>query len=360
MSNDAATVAWLNFMNVEVNRYLPLPFLILGTIGLTLNILIFTRRNLFRNSCIQYLLCNTVSNYIVLYWVIFTRILSDGYGNDLSLRSDLFCRIRYFLTYYSRTLSTWSIVLACVDRWFSSIQAKNRFNNVRLARIIVLVASIVCFVSYFHVLFLFGVQINPKSLSATCYAQTGIYRLLSDIQYLVFYALGPPLLMLGFGLLTLRNVQKNRRIVSTSIQTANSQSQRRRETQILIMLLLQILVIIIFTLPFAIQKLVDTFVLQTNQTAVEKARYSLLSGTLRLISYGSHTLSFYFYTLAAKIFRVELWGLVNGFYRFIFKKNLRTVRPSNGTTALTFGRQEATNAIGTVDTAQQYQMDPLK
>ncbi|CAF1324058.1 unnamed protein product [Adineta steineri] len=66
-----------------MNRYFPYPFMIFGTIGLLLNVAIFTRQSLCNNSCVQYLLFNTLSNFIVLYWVVTTRIVSDGYGDDL-------------------------------------------------------------------------------------------------------------------------------------------------------------------------------------------------------------------------------------------------------------------------------------
>lgn len=320
-------IDWLNYVNVQMNRYFPLPFIILGTIGVILNVIIFTRRSLFTNSCVQYLLANTLSNLVVLYWVAVTRILSDGYANDLSTRSDTFCRIRYFFTYYSRTLSTWFIVLACSDRWLSSSQARNRFNTVSFARKVIVITCFLCFVCYVHVLFLFGIQTSSTSSTVTCYAATGIYRLLSDLQYLIFYAVGPPILMLFFGLLTLRNIRHNRRLVlpTTNVQNQiQAQSTRRRDNQLLAMLLLQVVIIIVFTLPFAIQKLVDTFNTNTSQTRLQKAQYSLLTGILRLVSYGSHAFGFFFYTLAARIFRIELLKIINAFYRCATGKNFFT------------------------------------
>jgi hypothetical protein len=321
-SSDA--ISWLSYINVQMNRYFPIPFIVFGTIGLILNIIIFTRRSLWKNSCVQYLLCNTLSNFIVLYWVVLTRIFSDGYGNDLSLRSDSFCKIRYFLTYYSRTLSTWFIVLACIDRWLSSIQAKRRFNKVTVARRISLLTCTVCFISYAHILYFFGIQINSVTSAVSCYALTGIYRVLSDLQYLIFYALGPPILMLFFGIITLRNVRRSRRLVvptGNAMKEQKSNSSQRRDAQLLVMLLSQVLVIIVLTLPFAIQKLMDTFSLQTQQTALQKAQYSLLTGILRLLSYGSHALGFFFYTLSAKIFRTELLKIFNGIYHFFTGKS---------------------------------------
>jgi hypothetical protein len=358
MSSSLSDVAWLNYINVQMNRYFPLPFLIFGTVGLLLNIIIFTRRSLFNNSCVQYLLANTLSNVVVVYWVIITRILSDGYGDDLSVHSTIFCQIRYFLTYYSRTLSTWFIVLACIDRWLSSAQARQRFNTVLFARQMILFICIVCFISYVHVLFLFGIQKSPTSSSVTCYALTGIYRVFSDLQYLIFYALGPPILMLLFGLLTLKNLRRTRRLVLPTINTQNQSqinSTKKRDNQLLVMLLLQIVIIIIFTLPFAIQKLYDTFSLQVQRTPVQAASYNLLAAILRLLSYGSHAFGFFFYTLAARIFRMELLKIINSTYRFITGKNLITATRTT-IFGLTFMRNDM-DATQTMDHQQERRRD---
>ncbi|CAF2929990.1 unnamed protein product [Rotaria sp. Silwood2] len=214
-STSSNTIALLNSMNVQLNRYLPLPFLILGTIGVILNIIIFTRRSLVTNSCTHYLLGNTVANFIILYWVVITRIFSDGYKIDPSITSDVFCKMRYFLTYVPRTLSTWFILLACIDRWASSIKIQRRFNNVPFARTVIVITTIICIVSFSNVLIYFGVQ--KSSSSITCYAQSGPYRIFSDLQYLVFYVLAPALTMLIFGLATLRNLRQTHRQTLTQL-----------------------------------------------------------------------------------------------------------------------------------------------
>jgi hypothetical protein len=351
--SSSSDIAWFNYINIQMNRYFPLPFMLLGSIGLMLNIIIFTRRSLCNNSCVQYLLFNTLSNIIVLYWVVVTRIVSDGYANDLSVRSDSFCKIRYFLTYYSRTLSTWFIVLACIDRWLSSIQAKQRFNKVSFARRVILVTCIICFISYGHVLFLFGIQTTPGSSSVTCYALTGSYRIFSDLQYLIFYALGPPILMLFFGILTLKNIRRSRRLVIPNINAENqlkAKSITRRDGQLLAMILLQIMIIIIFTLPFAVQKLYDTLTLQKQQTPFQKAQYNLITAILRLLSYGSHAFGFFFYTLSAKIFRSEFLKIINSVYHFFTGKNL--FRP---VTSANFGMTFIPNDINATQTMNQQQ-----
>jgi hypothetical protein len=203
-----------------------------------------------------------------------------------------------------------------------------------------LLIIIVCFISYAHVLFLFGIQ--TSSTSTTCYALPGSYRVFSDLQYLIFYALGPPILMLLFGLLTLKNLRRNRRLVMPTMNTPQQlklNSTKKRDSQLLVMLLLQIMIIIIFTVPFAIQKLIDTFTLTVQRTPVQAASYSLLTGTLRLLSYGSHAFGFFFYTLSARIFRKELASIINTVYRFFTGKDLIT--PTRSTLlGMTFMRSD--------------------
>ncbi|CAF3543944.1 unnamed protein product [Rotaria sp. Silwood1] len=292
-STSLNTIAWLNSMNVQLNRYLPLPFLVLGTIGVILNIIIFTRRILLITSCIHYLLANTIANFIVLYWVVITRIISDGYKIDPSITSDVFCKMKYFLTYVSRTLSTWFLLLACIDRWASSIKIQRRFNSVKFK--------------------------NSFS-STTCYAQSGLYRIFSDLQYLVFYALGPALMMLAFGLATLRNLrQTHRQVLSNGTQTTKSTA--RRDHQLFAMLIMQVALIIVFTAPFAGQKLYDTFMLNVKKSSLEIAQDNLYAGIVRILSYGSHAFGFFVYTLSARIFRQELLKTINNVHRRITGRN---------------------------------------
>ncbi|CAF2092279.1 unnamed protein product [Rotaria magnacalcarata] len=318
-STSSHTIAWLNNMNVQFNRYLPWPFLILGTVGVILNIIIFTRRSLFINSCTHYLLGNTVANAVVLYWVATTRIFSDGYNIDPSVHSNTFCRLRYFFTYVPRTLSTWFILLACIDRWASSVKAQRRFNSVLFARIVIVITTTACFLSFCNVLIYFGVQ--KTATSTTCYAMPGPYRFFSDLQYLTFYALGPPVIMLVFGLATLRNLRRARnQVLPHGVLSSNTNA--RRDTQLLIMLLMQVALIIVFTVPFAGQKLYDTLALAEIKSPLKTAQNNLCAGILRILSYGSHAFGFFVYTLSARIFRKELLKTINGVYQRFTGRNL--------------------------------------
>lgn len=318
-SSTTSTIAWLNNMNVQVNRYLPLPFLILGTIGVVLNIIIFTRRALAKNSCTHYLLGNTIANFVVLYWVVTTRIFSDGYKLDPSVTSDAFCKVRYFLTYVPRSLSTWFILLACIDRWISSIKANRRYNSVPFARLVIIITTILCIASFCNVLIYFGVQ--KTATSTSCYGIAGAYRLFSDLQYLVFYAFGPPVLMLIFGLSTLYNLRKLRKQVLPQ-ELISQRHTRKRDIQLLVMLLMQVALIIVFTLPFAIQKLYETLTLGAVKPPLQVAQDKLSAAILRILAYGSHAFGFFVYTLSAQIFRKELLKAMYTIYGRLTGRNI--------------------------------------
>ncbi|CAF2550136.1 unnamed protein product [Rotaria sp. Silwood2] len=325
-SASSNTIAWFNDMNIQLNRYFPLPFLVLGTIGVILNMIIFTRRSLFVNSCTHYLLGNTVANLLVLYWVVITRILSDGYKIDPSTASDTFCKVRYFLTYVPRTLSTWFILLACADRWASSIKVQRRFNSVSFARMVILITTIICILSFSHVPIYFGV--HKTSNSTSCYALPGPYRIFSDLQYLVFYALGPPLIMLAFGLATLRNLRRiHRQVLPNNVQS--TKGIVRRDSQLLAMLLMQVVLIIVCTVPFAGQKLYDTFTLNVKKSSLQIAQDNLSAAIVRILAYGSHAFGFFMYTLSARIFRMELLKTMNNVYQRLMGLNLSTTMTAN-------------------------------
>ncbi|CAF1351678.1 unnamed protein product [Didymodactylos carnosus] len=252
MANSSSVIAQLNYLSLQVNRYLPIPLFILGSIGSTLNVLIFTRKSLKTNSCTKYFLASTTANFFVIYFVILLRILSDGYGIDPSIYSNEFCKIRYYITYTARSLSSWFIVLACVDRFASSCQtAKYRkFSTVPIAYFSIATATLLGFLSYLHVPLLFGVQYTTNGIPS-CYALTGPYRIFADLFYTVCYAAVPPIIMITFGILIVLNIKNTHRQITPAMSTGVI-GNRRKDHHFMIMLLFQVGTIFVFTMPIAI------------------------------------------------------------------------------------------------------------
>ncbi|CAF4363580.1 unnamed protein product, partial [Adineta steineri] len=84
----------INFpaLNQAINRYVPIPFLFLGTIGNILNILIFTRKIFRNNICVNYLLVSTIFDSFVIIVGLLPRLL-NGFNMDPSQYSSILCTL---------------------------------------------------------------------------------------------------------------------------------------------------------------------------------------------------------------------------------------------------------------------------
>ena len=119
MSTNSSSLLHWSVTSSAINRYIPLPLLICGTFGNLINILVFTRKPLRENSCVQYLLASTIGSFFALYVGMMARLL-NGYGQDYTSYSSALCKIRYFITYLSLAGTSWFISFGCIDRYCSS------------------------------------------------------------------------------------------------------------------------------------------------------------------------------------------------------------------------------------------------
>jgi hypothetical protein len=88
-----STVISLQIAQSQLLRYIPLFVLITGTIGNTLNCLIFTRRSLRRNSSSIYFLAPSIANFFGIYFGCLTRLLSTYQIDPPLSQMALYCNI---------------------------------------------------------------------------------------------------------------------------------------------------------------------------------------------------------------------------------------------------------------------------
>jgi hypothetical protein len=134
MSNSSSSSS-INFvlLNQTINRYVPIPFLVFGTIRNILNILVFTRK-LFRNNVfVNYFLTSTVFDSFVIIISLLPRLLY-GFGVDPTQYSAIFCKLRFFITYLAGYAAAWFISLACVERYLSSSPIVGRRRLITMKR----------------------------------------------------------------------------------------------------------------------------------------------------------------------------------------------------------------------------------
>ncbi|CAF1453436.1 unnamed protein product [Didymodactylos carnosus] len=328
MSSISGQIAILNEITLQFARISQIILLILGFFGLTLNTIIFTRKSFKTNSCTLYFLGSTLANYFVIYFVLTSRLLSDGYQIDPGTYSIIYCKIRFYTYYTTKSLASWCIVLACVDRFLSSSRNIHyrQFCRVKIARYVICITSLICALFYVHVLVYFNIQTNR-----TCDAPPGFYGIFSDVFYLIGYSIIPPLLMCIFGVWTVcnRHNTRHRQIVPD----ITYRRLLKKDQQAMIMLLTQCILIALTTIPHAIQKLYVTLTLTTLKSPYQQAQDSLFSQVVRSISFVNHSCTFYILTLFGRTFRKELIKLFRAMTQFCSKRT--NIQNAHSITAMT-------------------------
>jgi magnesium-transporting ATPase (P-type) len=182
----------------------------------------------------------------------------------------------------------------------SSHHAHRRaFARLNISRWMIFITTLIGLFFYSHVLIFYEIGPNQQ-----CDARPGTYRLFNDIVYLIGYSLVPPLLMLLFGIWTIGNTRRLRRIVPRFGRRITSLNNR--DHALMLMLFLQVILITITAVPHAIQKLYSTLTLDVPKDDFQKAADNVFIIVVRTISFFNHSCTFYILTLSGKMFREEL------------------------------------------------------
>ncbi|UJR29704.1 hypothetical protein I4U23_017252 [Adineta vaga] len=221
-------------------------FIILGTIGNVLNIILFRRRAMWTLSpSIPLLLVASISNLVTIYPYLVLRTFL-GFNLMLVYTSSILCKMHVYLYYISIVISSWLMVGCCVDRFFSSsrdVRLRSYSNMKMTRRIMIIVITIVPCV---YVPTLYCYEINQFTKPVPCYQQNSECGSADIANYFVFQSVGPPMFMLIFGIGTLIHIRQVRSlepkvlasaVVKTSVTMANNSMKNRKNNQANIRLL---------------------------------------------------------------------------------------------------------------------------
>lgn len=326
-SNVTSIILSLDSASVEINRYFSIFIFIFGIFGNLLNCLVLSQRPLRTNPCAFLFLISSIASLISILSGLTTRMLA-GYAADLTNTIAWLCKLRAFVLFVSRTIASWLLTLASIDRWYSSlINYKNRqkssLKNSYRNMFIIIIFSIILYIHMFYCY-----EANSINTPLKCYGKTKICRVTTDLPYAFITYMIPIIIMIIFGLMTISNIRKSNRRVNvtvTAVMTNIQQQQqwKRTDCHLLLMLLIQILLYSLFTLPQATQKIYSTFTEDQIKSSLQKSIENLIFNFFLLLTYFSSAMPFYIYTLCGgKIFRKTL---IN-----IFKKPfIRTMQTKN-------------------------------
>ncbi|UJR18212.1 hypothetical protein I4U23_005113 [Adineta vaga] len=302
----------LNNVTNQTNRYISLLIFIFGLIGNILNIFVFLHRTLRSNSCSLLFLTSSIANIISIISGLITRMLS-GWSVDSTDTIVGLCKLRIFILWISRTFVMWILMLTTIDRWFSSsihvhYRQKSTLKNAYRGIIFLLFFSIIL-----NIDLLYCYQANLENTPLKCYSKTAICRLITDLTYaLIIYTL-PLVLMIIFGLLTIRNIHQihNRHIQPVVIICIHLKRKKKVDQQLLRMHLIQVFILSILTIPSAIERLYSTLTETNAKSSIQMSIENFLFDIVILLNYISSGMPFYIFTLyGGNLFRNAFWDLM--------------------------------------------------
>ncbi|UJR16976.1 hypothetical protein I4U23_003874 [Adineta vaga] len=237
-----------------------------------------------------------------------------GYATDMTTTVGWICKMRNFVLYSARTITLWSIALATIDRWLASSTnvSRRQTSSIRNARRSVVLVHIYACVINSPILYCY--EANLSDALRGCYGLTYICRLITDLIYTIMTTLVPLLMMIIFGLLTIRHVRhtqnrienitmvdmsyKNKNTLPTS--TTRERSKKKVDKHLCKMLTVQVTLFVILTCPHGIQKSYSSIISsnEPSSQSLKNAVETFIFNLVTLLNFTASGIPFYIYTLA--------------------------------------------------------------
>ena len=290
-------IVYLRFVTNELNRYIPLTFLILGTFGNILNLMIFSHPSLRTNSCSNYFISGSVVNLISLYVGLITPFLGL-YGLDPTQKVSILCKLRFYFRFVTITLSTWFILFACIDRYFSTSKCVvlRSWSSVRMSQRLIIGSSIFCLVVPYSQVF-YCLTVTQRNV---CTYTVDTCKFTLDGVLLLCNSGVPPMLIVLLTILTIRNV---RQVPKINVRV-------RRNVQLIRIVLIQVIVLVFFSVPITSQKIYNFISITSTNDTYRTALNSLINQIATELSYINTSIAFYVYSLSTKRFRQEVRRII--------------------------------------------------
>lgn len=159
--------------------------IILGTINSLMNILIYRSRKFRLNSCIFYLLCSTIFDWIYILSSCLIRLNENSFEKSHFNQRNFICKIRIYILVISPTLSTYYLMFASIDRCLSTSLLKKwrNLSNKKLSHRISLLTFLFILLINFHIIYFHQIETKPKD--SKCSPSGEIYRKIFGLFVLI-------------------------------------------------------------------------------------------------------------------------------------------------------------------------------
>ena len=288
--------------------------IIIGSIGSILNLMVFTKKALRKNPCTICFVAVNLINFVYFYLGLLFTVLASGYDIDPSSTNISFCRFRFYIALILTNWESSFLILASIDRTFiTSPNAGTRKLSTRRL-IYISTIGIAVFWILFHVhalIFTEILQFGPDYY--VCYFQLGMYTTLMTYNALITNGTLPLLLMMLFGLWTVKNVRQVGRPTcpagkknTGSTVVGRQHTVQSKDRQLIRMLFMNIILFIICRSPVTIILMYQQITKYENKSADQQIIEQLIIQITYFVFFIENSVGCYTNILVSKTFRTEL------------------------------------------------------
>jgi hypothetical protein len=287
-------------------------YMIVGTIGTALNLVVFARQAHWSASpCTSYLFASSLATVPLLHITILSRV---GIGFQITpfYYIPILCKSQVYVANVSVSLFIWFTIGSFWDRYLSSSRdpLMRNMSSVRNARRTIWMITLCISVAYAQIFYCFEQSIAVGT--APCSARNTQCSIVDTTLIFVVQFIPSPLLIFFFG----RSIYSNIQRIPTQAQTSDVSSSRgiqprtkrnsKAERMIVRLVLVQGFLLLICSSPTCIFRVYTTITLTTSRSAVRRAVENLIFNVNLMVYYVDKVCSFYIHLFTNRHFRSVL------------------------------------------------------
>jgi len=320
---NVTTINTLTIVAQHLNIWYGSFLLIIGNIGCLINIIVFLSKSFHKSSFSIYFLATTCANLFLLNFILFTRILQNGFMLHIFQTHEYICKLRAYISSLTSSLSFSFFIMVSIDRFLSTHpRAFYRLWGNQYLLAIKLIPCITLFwmiiLSYRLILY----QIDP--ISGACEPKIGIYWWYKSYYKFIFTGLVPPITILIIGSMIIRNIRlivnrgirpMDRRLLSIEGKSKRKYSRLQKlDNQLTLILLIQLSVSFISFLPYSSELIYSRLSKNLIKSNIYLSWENIFIQFIRLNSYIFYSTNCYIFLISSRIFRKQIIQI------FSFKK----------------------------------------
>ncbi|CAF3626434.1 unnamed protein product [Rotaria sp. Silwood1] len=296
--------------------YVSFIILFSGVFGHITNIFVFARLTIFRgNPSAFYLIAESIIDLLELMIAFPSNIAINGFGNDLSQTSVLWCKLKPFLTQSITVISLNIVCFAAIDQYLSTSYHPflRQISTIKLAKILTTIASI--FWILHGILLLFFLEIQSKR-GCTVYSDN-FRNYITYFYYPILIGTLPITISTLFSILAYQNV---RRIIRRQMPMR----RRKLDQQLTAMILIRVGLLVVMISPYLLQRIYTISTLTANNSPISQAILQLTAAIAVSLFNLNYAGSFYIFLISSTRFRRQVkYVFINKCWRMYCRKRIR-------------------------------------